>query len=362
MTVRSTPIFVEGNSHPGEETRLMLAGMLGSVTGSFAGGVSAADSAHGVVNLTDLAVTQNGTPNMSVNVATGGAFIRGTQSANQGAYHLWNDASLNVTIAASDPTNPRRDLVIAQVRDAYYSGTTRDARITVVTGTAAASPTDPSLSAFPNALVLARIAVAANANQVVTANITDLRPVANLSDRLPSFSTLGAANIAIPSPSDGQAYYLNSGTATEGPQYWHGSAYRLPWNMPWGHVTEVVQASDSTALATNTWGAYLTWSGTGVVANRLYRARTNFYWVPGAVGQLDFGIGAASGSPTRPFAQYAYANTAPVCSGQEITFTTTAGAMTRLLTIRMTTGGGTVVLKQGSSLIIEDMGPAGAPA
>ena len=116
MTVRSTPIFIQGNSHPAEETRLMLGGMLGTVTGSFAGGVASSDPAHGVVRATDLAVAQNGTPNMTVNVAAGGAFIRGTQSANQGAYHLWNDATLSVAISAADATNPRRDLIIVQVR------------------------------------------------------------------------------------------------------------------------------------------------------------------------------------------------------------------------------------------------------
>ena len=178
MTVRTTPIFIDGNTHPAEETRLAIGALLGTATGSFAGGVSAVDSAHGVINFGDLAVTQNGTPNMTVNVAAGGAFIRGTQSANQGAYHLYNDGSINVGLASSDPTNPRRDLVIAQVRDAFYSGSTKDARITVVTGTAAASPTDPSLSSFPNALVLARVAVAANDTAITTAKITDLRTYA----------------------------------------------------------------------------------------------------------------------------------------------------------------------------------------
>lgn len=178
------------------------------------------------------------------------------------------------------------------------------------------------------------------------------------------FATTTARDTAITAPEDGMVAYIGSNDANEGLYTYHGSAWRKGpgWNAPWGHVTEIVQASDSSALATNTWGAYLTWSGTGLVANRLYRARVNFYWIPSAVGQLDFGIGASSGSPTRSFAQYAFATTAPQCNMQEITFTTTAGAMTRLLTIKMTTGGGTVTLKAGSSLIIEDMGPAGAPS
>jgi hypothetical protein len=176
------------------------------------------------------------------------------------------------------------------------------------------------------------------------------------------FATTAARDAALSSPEDGMTVYQGTNDASEGLWCYNGSGWARPWNMPWGHVTEVVQASDSSSLTTNTWGAYLTWSGTGLVANRLYRARVNFYFVPSALGQLDFGIGAASGSPTRQFSQYVPLNTAPQCNTQEVTFTTTAGSMTRLLTIKMTTGGGTVILKAGSSLIIEDMGPSGAPA
>lgn len=219
MTVRTTPIFIDGNTHPAEETRLAIGALLGTATGSFAGGVSAVDSAHGVINFGDLAVTQNGTPNMTVNVAAGGAFIRGTQSANQGAYHLYNDGSINVGLASSDPTNPRRDLVIAQVRDAFYSGSTKDARITVVTGTAAASPTDPSLSSFPNALVLARVAVAANDTAITTAKITDLRTYA-----------------------------------------------RTEWNSPWGFIGATTRTSSLAATNAN----IITYS-LAAVANRRYR-------------------------------------------------------------------------------------------
>lgn len=177
------------------------------------------------------------------------------------------------------------------------------------------------------------------------------------------FASTAARDAAITAPEDGMVAYVGSNDSNEGLYVYNGTNWRKGpgWNAPWGHVAEIVQATDSAALATNTWGAYLTWSGTGLPANRLYRARVNFYWVASLVGQLDFGIGAVNGTPTRNFAQYNFANTAPNQSGQELTFTTTAGSMTRLLTIRMTTGGGTVVLKAGSALIIEDMGPNGAP-
>jgi len=209
----------------------MLGAMLGTATGSFAGGVASADPAHGVINTGDLAVTQNGTPNMSVNVATGGCFIRGTLNANQGAYHLWNDGTVNLSISAADATNGRRDLVIAQVRDAAYSGATNDARITVVTGTPAASPADPSLASFPNALVLARITVAAGDTAINTADITDLRTLANTSNRVEVFTSTTVRDRSIPVPSEGQTLYLNTGDRTEGLYTYTNGAYveaRIP--------------------------------------------------------------------------------------------------------------------------------------
>jgi hypothetical protein len=176
MTVRTTPSSLQAlTTHAAENDRLMAAALLSSPMTSFAGGVGALDPGHGVAISTDLAVTANGTPNMSVNVAAGSAFIRGTQSALQGVYHAINDATVNLSISAADPTNARRDLIILQVRDAAYGGADNDARLVVVTGTPAASPADPSLAAYPNALVLARVTVAAADTSITSGEITDLR-------------------------------------------------------------------------------------------------------------------------------------------------------------------------------------------
>jgi len=99
--------------------------------------------------------------------------VQGTLSALQGAYAVTNDATVNLAIGAADPTNPRRDLVVVTVRDAAFSGANNDVILQVVQGTPAGSPVDPATPA--NSLVLARVAVAAAASSIVTANITDLR-------------------------------------------------------------------------------------------------------------------------------------------------------------------------------------------
>lgn len=123
---------------------------------------------------TGLKVTQRGAgANMSVDVAAGSALVTGDDSSSQGVYYGYNDATYNIAISASDPTNPRKDIIGVQVRDQEYAGSSNDARLVVVTGTPAASPVDPTLP--NNFLSLARVNVAALATSITNANITDLR-------------------------------------------------------------------------------------------------------------------------------------------------------------------------------------------
>lgn len=140
----------------------------------FRGLIEALVPTEGIITSGDLAVTQNGTPNMSVNVAAGAAVIVGDDTpATQGSYFVKNDATKNLTIAAADATNPRKDIIVAQVRDSFYAGSDDDWRLAVVTGTPGASPSEPALP--NNSLKLAVITVAASATSITTAAITDSR-------------------------------------------------------------------------------------------------------------------------------------------------------------------------------------------
>lgn len=122
----------------------------------------------------DMAVIQRAAgANMSVDVLAGGAMVGGTESATQGQYFVYNDASVNVPITAADGSNPRKDLIGVRVRDSEYSGVSNVGEIIVVTGTPAASPSEPTAPA--NFLTLALVDVAAGATSITTANITDRR-------------------------------------------------------------------------------------------------------------------------------------------------------------------------------------------
>jgi hypothetical protein len=173
MAVITPAIGVQSGSHSAKAFRQIIAAIAGHDPATFVNGVTATGPAHGLCTPTALAVTQRGTPNMSVDVAKGTALITGSSSLAQGCYAFTNDATVNLPIATADATNPRRDIVIAQVRDNTEDSTGfNDARLFVVTGTPAASPVDPAIPA--NCLALARVAVAAGASSIVNANITSL--------------------------------------------------------------------------------------------------------------------------------------------------------------------------------------------
>ena len=104
------------------------------------------------------AVSAQGSPDMTVAVASGTVEVAGVQVAV---------SSGNLTIGAADITNPRIDLITAD-----SSGTKA-----VVAGTAAASPLEPALPA--SKALLAVVLVPAAVTTIVTNYITDRRVVLN---------------------------------------------------------------------------------------------------------------------------------------------------------------------------------------
>lgn len=117
--------------------------------------ISAAIAGDGV--LSGMGVSAQGTPDMTVAVATGLVRIGGYFAHYVGA---------NVTITAADGTNPRIDLICCD-----YNGT-----VSRVGGTAAALPVPPSIPA--NSIQLAQVYVAAAVTSIIAGAIKDKRPVA----------------------------------------------------------------------------------------------------------------------------------------------------------------------------------------
>lgn len=268
---------------------------------------------EGVAASGALAVAQSSTPAMSVQVAAGRGYVQGDDNGSQGMYHVWNDAAKTLTIAAADATNPRRDIVVARVYDAYYAGATNAFALEVITGTAAASPSDPTIP--NNCLPLARVAVAASATSITNANITDLRVRA----------------------------YTNG-----------------HWNTAWGEVAYAgaTTSQGSISAETDITGLSVTWDA---VADRKYEilVRVPVFDVTSAGTAAVF---INDGSGTR----YGQGNVT-LGAGESTNFTVTSryvasssGSVTRKARVIATGGGGVITSSTDvpSYISVKDIGPS----
>jgi hypothetical protein len=163
MTELQGPNWIE-SSEPIHHARVYR-GMLAGLTGV------------GVARSDYFAVSErSGTPDMSVDVSAGTAFVQAQASDTpDGRYCVVSDDTVNVGIPAADATNARIDLIIIEVRNASeVSGVDDDWRLRVVMGTPAAVPVEPAVDA-DIFMVLARVAVPANATAITNSDVTDRR-------------------------------------------------------------------------------------------------------------------------------------------------------------------------------------------
>lgn len=107
---------------------------------------------------------------LGVTIAAGYCCVPAASALN-GGYVFGPMSSQSLSLASSDPTNPRIDLVIALVTDTGTSASS--CGLSVITGTPAASPSPPSLPAA--SIVLGAVLVNAGSASLTTANITDER-------------------------------------------------------------------------------------------------------------------------------------------------------------------------------------------
>lgn len=158
MTLRTPPSWEQNASHPAENDRLTTQALWATT---------------GIIKSTSLEVTANSPAGMSVVVADGWAAIVGTTQPDMGAYVIYNDAPVVLTITTANPSNPRIDLICATINDSYYSGATDNVIFQVIAGTPAGSPVAPSLPA--NSIELATVLVSAATTIINTSDITDQR-------------------------------------------------------------------------------------------------------------------------------------------------------------------------------------------
>jgi len=147
---------------------------------------SAAFATGGILAVGEMALSQQGTPNMSIVLGAGRAKVVGNSVSppaglnftTQAMYDTLNDAPLTLTVTASNATNPRIDAAWVQVQDSFYSGAANTAVPGVTAGVPAPTPAAPAIPT--NAILIGYIAVGANVTTIVTANITQQTSVAIL--------------------------------------------------------------------------------------------------------------------------------------------------------------------------------------
>lgn len=158
-----TPNWLQNGSYPARYDRLTLQKLFGDRELVFNG----------------LQVTQNGAGAQNVNISLGAACIIGDDQTDQGLYVVLVDA--NVSAFGSPSFNPpgankRIDVVSLRINDPQAGGPAGDNASFVVTqGVVSASPAVPATPT--SAIALAQVLRTAGDGAVLTAHITDVRPL-----------------------------------------------------------------------------------------------------------------------------------------------------------------------------------------
>ena len=213
-------------------------------------------------------------------------------------------------------------------------------------------------------------------------NITSSWANASVRDQVVSpFVTSAARTAAITSPVAGMVSSLTTYDLTEGIEFYNSAGqWRKPWNMPWGIITTTAGGTSNLGYV-NVTSAQGSIGATGVsltnmtmtfntAANRMYRlsVHTNFYSTQagdtaGIVALIDgSNVGYA-------FSADLTATSASLRSLDLVKpFTrTTGGSMSVIMQAYRQSGPGGTLTMQASAvnpatMMIEDIGPSGAPS
>jgi hypothetical protein len=152
-----------------------------------------------------LKVRAAATPNMTVIVSAGVAWVDNHDINGYGTYVMVNDADTTLTIApAGGAGQYRRDVVGFTIYDAETAGSANECRLEVIQGPYAASAGATVRGTIPpNMVVLAEIAIAPSQTSVASGNITDFR---NYTVSLGGIAPI-PSTIAPDHPHPGQAWY-----------------------------------------------------------------------------------------------------------------------------------------------------------
>jgi hypothetical protein len=182
------------------------------------------------------------------------------------------------------------------------------------------------------------------------------------------FATTTARDTAITSPEDGMVAYIGSNDSSEGLYTYNGTAWRKGpgWNAPWGVISYVQTTTAQTGITTRVDVTSMTTGSITYVANRLLRITVQTPKMSGSVADTRLEVFLMNGATTLSSCTSTTV-VAGVGNSTNLSFydTTTAGARTYDLEVALS-GAGTGSISASATnpfqLIVEDIGPSGAPA
>lgn len=330
MSAVTPPVFIQAGSHPAASVRQAFKAILGLRGGIF--------------HPSHLAVTANGTPNMSVNVAEGMLALPGTENSYQGVYLCEAQGTTNLPIDAAT-SNPRIDLVVARIRDAAYAtGPSSTFTLEVIKGTPAVTPAVPTVPA--NTWVLAQVWVGASVPSITAPNIQDRRTT-----HTDQYGLAGPAGHRVictsgtrpPSPWVGMEIYE---TNTNRSYVWTGVDWVIPYAL--GRLGTTIRTSPTASFAAITYPNSLTF--TALPGRRLrIRAHAN---VSGPTVGTSVSIGIANGAGS--ILNQAYRSISVANAGEQITVdyeTVTGLGGTMTFQLSAFTSGGTAVITGSATAV-----------
>jgi len=179
------------------------------------------------------------------------------------------------------------------------------------------------------------------------------------------FATTAARDAAL-TPEDGMTVYQGTNDANEGIWCHHGSAWRRPWNMPWGAIGVATASSNQTgiaAAAADVTSLTVTWTA---VANRRYMTKVIIPTFSQATSKsyVTLYVTDSSNSVKQSGNQVIGAGDDGQLNMFVVESSIAAGSATRKARISTTAGSGIITASATvvPTIIVEDIGPSGAPA
>lgn len=175
---------------------------------------------------------------------------------------------------------------------------------------------------------------------------------------------LAAFTAPNPVATKGQASYLTTGAATEGPEWFNGVAWRRPWNMPWGIIASSTNVAGQAGIGTAPTDVAGLAVAAAVGGNRIIKV-TAWLLATAATGASAY----VTDNPATT--SYVQGSVGPLAGYSQIIsltalLTTAAAQVQATFKVRIAAASGTVNVVAGPTfpalIMVEDVGPAaGAP-